>query len=155
MERGEGGRRSREAVGPRGSILSTAYWADASPLLHVSKPVPSVICLLITVLACIRAYPSDGRLVQAFPSSEIHLDLTSWNSLTFGRLSEVQTRSSLVAATPVPPIALDISVNKFNPLAHLRGISSVRSVRVTIIPVMLTDHRPVRQYICRPKHVND
>jgi hypothetical protein len=44
----------------------------------------------------------------------------------------------------MPPIAVDISVNKFNELAHLRGIeqtvSSVRSVRINIVLVKFTAH---------------
>jgi hypothetical protein len=36
-------------------------------LLYFSKPVPSVICLLIVVLGCIRcAYRSDRGLLQRF-----------------------------------------------------------------------------------------
>ncbi|MGI8426670.1 MAG: glycine zipper family protein, partial [Actinomycetota bacterium] len=41
-------------------------------LLYFSKPVPSVICLLIVVLGCIRcAYRSDRGLLQRFPNTEM------------------------------------------------------------------------------------
>jgi hypothetical protein len=39
-------------------------------LLYFSKPVPSVICVPIVVLGCIRcAYRSDRGLLQRFPNT--------------------------------------------------------------------------------------
>jgi len=56
---------------PHGTMrsISVRNFSRRVVLLYFSKPVPRVIWLLITVLACIRSYRSDRGLLQRFPKS--------------------------------------------------------------------------------------